>query len=320
MNYAFIFTGEFGYELFNWQGVIRKWILNHKKQNDKVIICSREGLESLYELADCYINISQLDSYNNTVADCYRGYIWEEKEDIPFDDWPIIGSGPKYDNLVSTIKKDVKTLTEKTFGKIDKWVWSCEYEKLDDCHFGHGGPGGGSIYSDGKFLENNIFSKIEINKLKNLKNLIQQKVSIDLNKPFVLCQTGYRGGAGYTNKSKVKINHNHIFQNNTLPVLYLNFNSGRYWDSTSSFETESYFCSNFSEQACLILLSTKCIFTTEGDFRSHTYIPPMLGKDVDVIASKEVLNLPSSSSNFWNKNIFKFGGQMFTYEYETFLN
>ncbi len=43
MNYIFAFIGEFGYELFNWQGVVRKWANNYKKDNDKIIICSRKG-------------------------------------------------------------------------------------------------------------------------------------------------------------------------------------------------------------------------------------------------------------------------------------
>ena len=35
MIYSFVFLGEFGYELFNWQGVIRKWAQQNKKKDDK---------------------------------------------------------------------------------------------------------------------------------------------------------------------------------------------------------------------------------------------------------------------------------------------
>ena len=114
MNYVFIFTGEFGYEMFNWQGVVRKWCQKNKKSGDKVIICSRQGLENIYSFADYYFNISQIESYNNTVADCYRGYIWEKREDLHFDDWPIIGSGPVYTKLVEKIKKDIQSLVLKS--------------------------------------------------------------------------------------------------------------------------------------------------------------------------------------------------------------
>ena len=318
MNYIFTFIGEFGYELFNWQGVIRKWAQENKKPKDKIIICSRQGLENIYEFADYYINISQLDSYNNTVADCYRAYIWQELKDKPFEEWPIIGSGPLYNDLINNIKNDIKELVLPfTNNKENKWIWSSDNSQLDNFYFGHWGPGGGSIYSNGKFLDNNKFTKNNIPNFLDIKKELQNKIDLDLDKPFILCQTGYRGGH-YTQKSSVKINHDKIFNNLQLniPILYLNFNSGRYFDSTSNFKMESYSCNNFNEQACLILLSSYCIFTTEGDFRSHIYIPPMLGKDVHIVASNEVLKLPSSSSSFWNENIFKFGGKMYTYEYE----
>ena len=45
MIYVFSFLREFGYELLNWQGTIRKWATLHKQPEDKIIICSRKGLE-----------------------------------------------------------------------------------------------------------------------------------------------------------------------------------------------------------------------------------------------------------------------------------
>ena len=320
MTYAFVFTGEFGYELFNWQGVVRKWSIENKKPGDKIVICSRQGLESIYDFADYYINISQVESYNNTVADCYRGYIWEERDDLEFDDWPIIGYGPVYEKLVEQIKTDIQSLVFKTIPIVDRWIWSHDYQVIDGCHFGHGGPGGGSIYSDGKFLPNNRYKKIELLNFDKLKIELQKNINIDLDKPFILSQSGFRDGIGYLRKSRVQINTSvvsHLNKQN-IPVLFLNFDSGRYWDSTSQFKNNynTYKCNNFNEQACLILLAKKCVFMTEGDFRSHTYVPPLLGKDVHVIASHEVLRLPSASVDFWNKSMFTFGGQMYAYEYE----
>ena len=60
----------------------------------------------------------------------------------------------------------------------------------------------------------------------------------------------------------------------------------------------------------LITNADKCIFFTEGDFRSHLYLPPMMGKDVHVITSKDVWNLHSAPYQYWNKNVFKFGGKI----------
>ena len=316
MIYAFTFIGEFGYELFNWQGVIRKWAKNFKNSNDKIYIFSRHGLESWYEFADEYFDISTLESYNKTVADCYTGYVWKESN-LPFDDWPIIRKGKHIDD----IKKDVKNLI-KTKDKNIEWVFSCDYKEINGYHFGQGGPGGGGIYTGRLNLDNNEYRQIPIN--FNLKPFLQKNLSIDLDKPYILCQTGFRDGKGYTSKSKVKIDHKIILDkvNLNYPILFLNFNSGRYWDSTSNFgqNIESYQCNNFNEQAYLIKNAKHCVFTTEGDFRSHLYLPPMLGRDVHIIASKEVLNLPSTSTDFWNKNIFNFGGKMYVYEYENFNN
>ena len=50
MNYVFVFLGEFGYELFNWQGVIRKFS-RLVAPGDKIICCSRAHLHLLYDTA-----------------------------------------------------------------------------------------------------------------------------------------------------------------------------------------------------------------------------------------------------------------------------
>ena len=72
MTYVFVFIGEFGYELFNWQGVIRKWASENKKDGDEIVVCSRKGLDLIYEdVCDYYIDISNLSSFKSVVADCY---------------------------------------------------------------------------------------------------------------------------------------------------------------------------------------------------------------------------------------------------------
>ena len=53
------------------------------------------------------------------------------------------------------------------------------------------------------------------------------------------------------------------------------------------------------------------MFFTLGDLRSHTYIPPFVGRDVKVIHSDDVNNKAGVGAvNYWNKNVFRFGGQM----------
>ena len=56
MIYVFTFIGEFGYELLNWQGTLRKWVRENKKEGDEIVVCSRKGLDLMYESADYYLN------------------------------------------------------------------------------------------------------------------------------------------------------------------------------------------------------------------------------------------------------------------------
>ena len=108
-----------------------------------------------------------------------------------------------------------------------------------------------------------------------------------------------------------------------MNVILLGFNSGKNTESHSEFKNVDncyeYQVDSYEEQSCLIHNATRCVFFTEGDFRSHTYIPPALGKDVYTIASKEVYQLHSANDStikYWNENVFKFGGQIKPLVYE----
>jgi len=190
---------------------------------------------------------------------------------------------------------------------------------MNGSKFGLERPGGqGGIYNiptNQLDLNNNEYRKIQIS---NSVSKVQQKLDISLDEDFILCQTGYR--KGYDHKSSAKINHNIIFDalNKKYPVVILDFDSGRFNDSYSKFDDKyiRYICNTFNEQSVLINKAKICVFTTEGDFRSHLYLPPMLGKHVDIIASQEVWNLPSAPWEFWNRNVFTFGGQMIPHTYE----
>ena len=72
MIYVFVFLGEFGYELFNWQGVIRKFS-NAISKEDRIVCCSRANLYPLYETADIYIDISDHPLFQQSVACGYVG-------------------------------------------------------------------------------------------------------------------------------------------------------------------------------------------------------------------------------------------------------
>ena len=73
MNYAFVFLGEFGYELFNWQGLVRKF-KSVCDPEDIIIIGGRTGMDIWYPYTDIFIDISEVPLYKASRADCYIAY------------------------------------------------------------------------------------------------------------------------------------------------------------------------------------------------------------------------------------------------------
>src|SRR3972149_8882097 len=69
-TYIFIFLGEFGYEIFNWQGVVRKFAKN-LPQSSTIVVAGRKGLEQWYETASQFINLSEFQLYKNSIAAAY---------------------------------------------------------------------------------------------------------------------------------------------------------------------------------------------------------------------------------------------------------
>ena len=65
-----------------------------------------------------------------------------------------------------------------------------------------------------------------------------------------------------------------------------------------------------TEQACLIHFAKHCLFFTEGDLGSHIYVPPFMGKDVTAVAPRSIYELESAPIDFWNRGVFRFGGQI----------
>src|SRR3990172_3222092 len=69
-TYVFVFIGEFGYELFNWQGVVRKFSRTIPSSS-KIVIAGRKGLNPFYESASQYIDISDFAPFKESIAASY---------------------------------------------------------------------------------------------------------------------------------------------------------------------------------------------------------------------------------------------------------
>ncbi len=334
MIYIFVFLGEFGYELLNWQGVIRKFSETINK-NDKVICCSRANLYPLYEKADKYIDISEYPLFKNSVACSYvamkpannlcdsLGKDTEYNLKRSIKDFYISYNTEEDLKFDKELKEGLKKYIENTLSSFYnlsrenlKFIFSSERHELNKCIFGCDrsifeiGMSEGDIYENIN-LENNKYEKISPD--FSIKSTVEEKC-LAINSDYILVQMGERK---IVQRSKDKIELKDAFieqlaKENT--VILLNFSTGRNLDSYSSFKKiencYTYSCSSFVEQAYLIYHSKRCLFFTQGDFRSHIYVPPMLGKDVIAVAPKTVYQLRTSPINFWNKNIFKFGGQI----------
>tara|TARA_R110001599_G_scaffold14908_8_gene63740 strand:- start:1446 stop:2441 length:996 start_codon:yes stop_codon:yes gene_type:complete len=310
MNYVFAYIGEFGYELFNWNAAIRKWSKLYKKPEDKIIICSRKGLQSIYEFSDHYIDISNIESYSNSVGGAYTSICKECYENQNF----VIKC---CENGTYKIEKDIKENVKNQLPYKDyKWIFSSDANVLDSIKLGKVGSGylGHGIYdcSHNKLDLNN-------NEFVNLSSTLSSKKQDS----YILCQTAWRT---HVQRSKVKIDYNTIFKHLEklkMPIVLLDFDTGKADDSFSQFNNDKFTtisCDNFDEQVSLIKNAKVCIFFTEGDFRSHLYVPPFVGKDVIIISPEDILNMSSAPVDFWNENVFKFGGQMLPIVYEELIS
>jgi hypothetical protein len=171
----------------------------------------------------------------------------------------------------------------------------------------------GNIY-DLLDVENNVYRRIEPD--LGILPGVSEQLGWEPTEPFVLCQARWREIANPSGdvlpRDRMGTLLNALARE--VKVILLSFHTGRWLDSYSEFEDSancfSYRCTSFPEQACLIHLASHCLFFTEGDYGSHIYVPPMMAKDVTAIAPRSVYELESSPIEFWNRNVFRFGGQI----------
>ena len=313
MVYVFIFLGEFGYELFNWQGLVRKFKKTCNK-SDKIVIGGRAGMDIWYPYADLFIDISSDLFFKNSRADCYISY--------------DLNSPYKMETL-DEIKASVRAYVEskieqlkfyKESGSRAEYIFSSDLNKLNGIYFGQWKKFF-SIY-DGEGHKQNLYEKINFDSNK-LRKKIEDTLKMNLSESYVLFQG---------RKREINIRSTYVIPIESLikkiaekiNVVILNFDTGRAWDSKSEFPNipgcRTISISSSQEQAILIKYAAACIFSTENDFGSHIYVPPFMGKDVLAIASEDVYKIGTTPIDFWNNNIFKFGGKIIPFVSENIFN
>lgn len=287
---VFTFLGEFGYELLNWQGVIRK-LRSRLPDAVPIVACSRAGMKPFYETTERYIDVSSISSYRDSTAAGYTA----------------LGSD------LDVLTDDIRRYVIETSPKLDEahFVWSNEDTWVEGLRFG-----GGGIYAD-LAIENNRFCRID--PALESRGEVEEELGWSLGEPYVLCQTARRD-AIIRSTDRVPLEPVIEALGRRMRVLLLNFETGRNLDSYSSFSDRlrcsSLKASDFSRQSCLIHHARACVFFTEGDFRSHLYVPPFLGKDVHAVAPASVYQvvgyggMSTAPVEFWNQHVFQFGGQI----------
>ena len=269
MIYVFAFFGEFGYELLNWQGTIRKFS-SQIQPEDKIVCCSRANFYPVYEMANEYIDISEVPLFKNSVANCYYA--------VNPEDLDILSEANK--ELDLELKKDIKELVFLELKKKGydlsaeiKFIFSSEGIKLNNLIWGAyksfiaKNPKYANIYNY-LDLDNNTYKKILPD--FSIRELVEKKLGFSLDEKFILCQTGNRE---IVIRSKDLIDKEFLIEklSKEVKVVLLNFKTGRNLDSYSRFNqiknTFEYDCSTFTEQACLVHFAQECIFFSEGDFR-----------------------------------------------------
>lgn len=318
--YVFIFLGEFGYELLNWQGVVRKFS-KYLPSSSEIICAGRKDLDLLYEKASSYINISEFPLFKKSIAAAYFALPPDQvSRGSPFTFREIF-----FDiKLRQQLKKYLIQKLNHPKRKI-KFIFSSQVTRFPWCTFGvdrmyYAGDGLGKIYSS-LDLDNNIYCQIRPDLSR--KEEIVKKIDFKLEKPYVLIQLRKRLIGP---KSGDKIPEDQLINELACHTqcIILDFRTGRMMDSSSYTNsmrgTMVYNTKSFRDQSCLIAFARKCIFFTEGDLGSHTYLPPLLGRDVYIIASKEVFSRPSAPIDFWNKKVFRFGGKMIPIVSETLFS
>ena len=308
-TYVFVFLGEFGYELFNWQGVVRRFAAQ-LPDSSRIVIAGRRGLQPFYETADEYLEISDFAPFRESIAAAY----WAIPPEATARD-----RSPEQLAFDKSLRASIRThlAPQLRAGNRVEFIFSTELTAFPGGIFGadrrhYGRPGHpGKIYGAPGLIENNCYAKIAPD--ESVRAAIERTLGFDLGRPYALVQTrrraiGPQHGMTVEEAPVVRALAAH------LPVVVLSFDTGRALDSASALGAETgamiFPGRSFREQSCLIAHAARCVFITNGDLGSHTYLPPFLGRDVDIIASREIFQLPSAPVDFWNRNVFRFGGQM----------
>jgi hypothetical protein len=310
--YVFVFLGEFGYELLNGQGVVRR-LAAALPTSSAIVVAGRRGLQPFYETAAQYIEVDDIDRYRDSYAAAYFAMAPDQsRRHRPPTDRQF-----KYDRELRRSIEDRVRARLPDDGRRVEFVFSTELSDFGEAVFGvdprfYGlRASRGSIYAN-LDVTNNRYEAIA--PVEQSRDEIEAKLGFSLDEPYVFVQSRRRVIGP---QSGGELNAGPLISEiaRRCRVVELSFGSGRHLESDSAGALEGvsrYETASFQEQSCLIGHARRCVLLTEGDLGSHAYLPPLMGRDAVVVARAGVFARASAPVEFWNRNVFRFGGQMIT--------
>jgi hypothetical protein len=308
-TYCFVFTGEFGYELLNWQGRVRKFSALHPEV--KVICASSAATRLLYSDFAEFIALDSSKAHMRGIADTY----FLRYENFVRDSiWDVLSA---YFRRIQ-LKRFILDQYPKSEASNFRFIFSDRLNVVEDFQFGatRWAPrinkfrkrNFQEIY-DKLPIDQNLYVKIE--PTDTVVEIVKQKLAdLGVEFPFVAVQSADR--LTFLKKRRFEIPVAGLFEEivNQLPTVEISFKQIRETDtqSLSLNSRKIFFCTSLEEQAAIIGLSSFCIFTSSGDYRSLHYVPSFCGKDNYSITSSSIIS--NSAIGLWNSQIFQFGGKI----------
>jgi len=308
-TYCFVFTGEFGYELLNWQGRIRKFSALHPEA--RIICASSEATRLLYSDFAEFIPLDSTNALTKGISDTYflryENFTRENILDVVIAHFRRI-----------KFKKFITDLYPKSESDNFQFVFSDKLNSIEGVQFGatRWAPrinilrkrNFQEIY-DRLPIDENLYVKLVPSKAV-MEAVTQKLTDLGVEFPFVAVQSADR--VAFLKRRRLETSANGLFEEilDQLPSVEISFKQIRGSDtqSMSLHSKKTYSCTTLEEQVAIIGLSSFCIFTSSGDYRSLHYVPSFCGKDNYSITSSSIIS--NSAIGLWNSKIFHFGGKI----------
>jgi len=299
----FCFLGEFGYELLNWQGKIAH--LAKKFPDLNIVIAGRRATSVLYPQAISYFSIDYLPRYKASNARGYFASISNSQISLALDSMFSIV-------LRMQIRKAFRNSGQSTSHAQVRWIFSDKETWIEGVQFGANrflfgrtsalnvGSYRDSIYGDIDLYGNDIKPLRRKSNLTESTSILIMRANRDLIS---------------RDSKRVDVEDVVMGLSTSFPVSLMQFESSRSNDTVGTFPGSLsklfpvFKVETLEDQIEIVSRHRLCIFLSDGDLRSHTYIPPLCGKHVIVITTQGIVD-QTSYVHLWNEKIFRFGGAM----------